>query len=379
MSSTYLAYFSGACDGEAGSLQSNVNTEVMYGKVSESVSTGAFRSAANQAANAAPNTRVSILQPALNDLFKWFKSAEGSTYNLMQYVQQNSDCATTKWIVGRHNQSQGRWVQIKELYKAALAEAQNIVGGSPMSPAVSSSGAVAPGTSPGYSPVVEGGFFSKYGLILGIGVVVLVGGFFGLKTLKRKPKAMLTPEPAPESMSGLGALPELTVDQRRIIREAAGEARSRSPVVIVPGRKRPKEIGRRSYWTTPSGKTEIAHPNAYDWPKWYHPSTLRIEVGSEWVAKKFGSGDALVDAVKESVEYMATKPSDLRGMRPYGVTRASIRAEEDTGAASHMRNIPGPGGDIRAPATPEQRARVRRSFKRLARAEGKKATKIGEE
>lgn len=55
------------------------------------------------------------------------------------------------------------------------------------------------------------------------------------------------------------------------------------PVVVVDGSQSPSVLGRSYYWTTPSGKTEVRHPNAYGWRTWYHASTLRIEVGIEWI------------------------------------------------------------------------------------------------
>lgn len=34
--------------------------------------------------------------------------------------------------------------------------------------------------------------------------------------------------------------------------------------------------GRSYYWTTPSGKTIVRHPNAYKWPTVYHASTRHL-------------------------------------------------------------------------------------------------------
>lgn len=57
-------------------------------------------------------------------------------------------------------------------------------------------------------------------------------------------------------------------------------------IEVVPGNEPPKLAGRGFYWTTPSGKTVVHHPNAYRWPKLYHASTRRIEVGERWVKKE---------------------------------------------------------------------------------------------
>jgi hypothetical protein len=69
---------------------------------------------------------------------------------------------------------------------------------------------------------------------------------------------------------------------RRIIRESA-KARNNCPIDIIEGDFKPKITGRSYYWTTPSGKTEIRHPNAYRWPKQYHCSTISIEVGADYL------------------------------------------------------------------------------------------------
>ena len=67
---------------------------------------------------------------------------------------------------------------------------------------------------------------------------------------------------------------------RRAMRDAAGAARH-VPVVVVDGVQPPTVRGRGYYWTTPSGKTEVHHPNAYGWPVVYHASTRRVEVGRD--------------------------------------------------------------------------------------------------
>ena len=74
-----------------------------------------------------------------------------------------------------------------------------------------------------------------------------------------------------------------TLAQRRTARQQAG-AWSHCPVEVVAGDAAPHLAGRSYYWTTPSGKTEVRHPNAYGWPTLYWPSTLRVVVGQEWLA-----------------------------------------------------------------------------------------------
>lgn len=69
----------------------------------------------------------------------------------------------------------------------------------------------------------------------------------------------------------------------RLARAAAG-ASVTCPVHEIDGAAPPRLAGESYYWTTPSGKTRVEHPNAYGWPTRYWPSTLRVEVGREWLA-----------------------------------------------------------------------------------------------
>ena len=75
-----------------------------------------------------------------------------------------------------------------------------------------------------------------------------------------------------------------SLSARACIRGAAG-AGPRVPVVVVPGDGAPAVLGEGSYHTTPSGLTRVRHPNAYGWRTVYHPSTIRVEVGAEWVRR----------------------------------------------------------------------------------------------
>jgi len=64
------------------------------------------------------------------------------------------------------------------------------------------------------------------------------------------------------------------------MRDAAGAPRH-VPIEIVEGYRPPTYVGRSYYFTTPSGKTVVHHPNAYGWRTRYWPSTLRVVVGRE--------------------------------------------------------------------------------------------------
>lgn len=78
-----------------------------------------------------------------------------------------------------------------------------------------------------------------------------------------------------------------TLAQRRLARRAAC-AHASCPVDVVPGDGSPEIVGRSYYWTTPSGRTIVRHPNAYGWPTLYHASTLCVRVGVEWLASHGG-------------------------------------------------------------------------------------------
>ena len=69
--------------------------------------------------------------------------------------------------------------------------------------------------------------------------------------------------------------------QAQIARRVAC-AESHVPVCTVPGNAEPVLTGEGWYFTTPGG-TYIRHPNAYRWPKVYHASTRRVEVGEDWM------------------------------------------------------------------------------------------------
>ena len=94
-----------------------------------------------------------------------------------------------------------------------------------------------------------------------------------------------------------------TISSNSVLRQLAGlDSRdSFATVKIVPGDAPPRQVGRSYYWTTPSGKTEVRHPNAYKWPTQYHGSTRRVEVGRVWLAELVASAvaiDAYVEALR---------------------------------------------------------------------------------
>lgn len=70
---------------------------------------------------------------------------------------------------------------------------------------------------------------------------------------------------------------------RSLVRAECGLSGTPYPIVVVPGGRPPELVGESYYWTTPSGRTRVRHPNAYGWPTLYHASTRRIEVGEQWV------------------------------------------------------------------------------------------------
>ena len=70
-----------------------------------------------------------------------------------------------------------------------------------------------------------------------------------------------------------------------LVRSTVGD-RSNRPVEVVAGASAPHFVGQSYYWTTPSGKTIVHHPNAYGYRTWYHHSTLAIEVGADWLTPR---------------------------------------------------------------------------------------------
>lgn len=78
--------------------------------------------------------------------------------------------------------------------------------------------------------------------------------------------------------------------RNRVARQYVGD--TNHPVVEVEGDAAPCLIGHRYYFTSRCTATQracrvehsvVRHPSAYGYPTQYHPSTLRVVVGSVWL------------------------------------------------------------------------------------------------
>lgn len=82
----------------------------------------------------------------------------------------------------------------------------------------------------------------------------------------------------------------LSLSQRREIRNAAHAEWANVAVVVVAGAKAPEFVGEGFHYETMGG-TRVRHPSAYAKKGWsnlrYVCSTYRVEVGAEWVAARF--------------------------------------------------------------------------------------------
>lgn len=74
-------------------------------------------------------------------------------------------------------------------------------------------------------------------------------------------------------------------DVRSFVRARAGQRGTSFPIRVVSGVAGPSIKGEGYYWTTPSGKTRVNHPNAYKWPTVYHCSTIHLEVSVGWLKR----------------------------------------------------------------------------------------------
>ena len=72
-------------------------------------------------------------------------------------------------------------------------------------------------------------------------------------------------------------------------------------VVAVPGAAAPRLVGKGFFSTSACRAktrpcrvvhTVVDSPNAYKWKMDYHPSTLRVEVGQEWLDAQSGATPA---------------------------------------------------------------------------------------
>ena len=87
------------------------------------------------------------------------------------------------------------------------------------------------------------------------------------------------------------------VDLAEILRAAPADIRStlrrharlarhdHAPIRVVAGSRPPHETGEGFFYTTPSGKTRVHHPNAYKWRTLYHPSQRHVSVGAAWLTR----------------------------------------------------------------------------------------------
>ena len=107
---------------------------------------------------------------------------------------------------------------------------------------------------------------------------------------------------------------DAVVEQREDLRCAIrliADVPTSYPICVAAGDEAPSLIGRSWYYTTPSGMTEIRHPNAYHWPKLYHHSTRRVTVGAEWLRKN-------ADDILRPATTAPLRRSVLDGVGPQG-------------------------------------------------------------
>jgi hypothetical protein len=71
-------------------------------------------------------------------------------------------------------------------------------------------------------------------------------------------------------------------EERRALRRLAKDDGSNTPIRIVPGNAAPHFCGTSAHYTTPKGKP-IYHPNSYVYHMVRHASTVRVEVGEDWL------------------------------------------------------------------------------------------------
>lgn len=118
------------------------------------------------------------------------------------------------------------------------------------------------------------------------------------------------------------------------------------PVHIETGDSPPRWEGEEWYFTTPGG-TRIEHPNAYKWPKVYHPSTLAIHVGARWLYRHRGvrredfNGKTIIvlpEKYTHRVDGFAVSPGWHRGARCYIVSHRGERYFAYRSAAAKNRD-----------------------------------------
>lgn len=87
---------------------------------------------------------------------------------------------------------------------------------------------------------------------------------------------------------------------KRLIRDCAG-ARNNCRINIVLGKQSPKLDGKKSHYTNISGEI-IYHPNAYAKKgrrsMVYHSSTVRVDVGAEWLMNNISIESIKLEKIK---------------------------------------------------------------------------------
>jgi hypothetical protein len=99
----------------------------------------------------------------------------------------------------------------------------------------------------------------------------------------------------------------LMLNVEQVARMWVGASANRR-VDIIAGHSSPCLVGEGCRWTTLSGKP-IYYPNAYKWPKRYHPSTIRVEVGADW---RCDAREVMVDGI---VTWIRGNFRDFDGLR----------------------------------------------------------------
>lgn len=90
---------------------------------------------------------------------------------------------------------------------------------------------------------------------------------------------------APKAQEPITTISSLRPGDSRAVRRAYGRPCNGWSIRIDGTDDAPALAGDGYYWTTPSGKTIVSHPNAYGWPTWYHGSTRHLVVGDGWLTR----------------------------------------------------------------------------------------------
>lgn len=101
---------------------------------------------------------------------------------------------------------------------------------------------------------------------------------------ERRPKMTTTTQS--QDTASHTVSPRHALQYRSWLRRQAQAVRY-APIRVVDGAKAPQQLGESGYWTTPSGAI-CRHPSAYRRAfgrPVYNASTVRVEVGREWLAE----------------------------------------------------------------------------------------------